>query len=227
MRRKAMNTRTIRRVLAVLLLLFPILACSSFSQPVQVPPTLEQPAQAPPTSVPQTAPTTAAGGGTESIRQWAIDAEASSEWGKPDWAASQATGAPNTTECGDIPTAWAAASHDTVEWINLYYNTAVYPTEIHIIQTYTPDQVSQVDLIDMQGQFVTIYTSQPKQVDTPCPYTLSIPVSQNNILTQGVRITINQSVLGLDWNEIDAVEIVGVPGVGTPVRPPTHTPPAE
>jgi hypothetical protein len=66
---------------------------------------------------------------------------------------------------------------------------------------------------------VTVYTAQPKQVDEPCPYFLNIPVSQSDILAQGVRITIDQSVLGLGWNEIDAVEMVGTIGEGTPVRP--------
>ncbi|MBN2115599.1 MAG: hypothetical protein JW730_03460 [Anaerolineales bacterium] len=221
-----MNTRTVPQVL-VLLLVFPALACSMLgqpAQPTQAPVASEPPAQNPPTSAPQPSPVTAAGGSSEPIRQWAADAEASSEWGNPDWTASQATGGPNTFECGDLGTAWAAAGKDTVEWINLYYNTPVYPTEIRIIETYNPDQVTQVDLIDMQGQFVTVYTGQPRQVDSPCPYTLSISVNRSDILAQGVRVTIDQSALGIEWNEIDAVEIIGVPGVGTPVRPPTSTP---
>jgi hypothetical protein len=221
---KAMNTRVVPHMLLVLLLVFPALACSMLGQPAQ--PTQAPPSELPPRS-PDLAPNlsvTAAGGSTEPIRQWAADADASSEWGNPDWTASQATGGPNTFECGDLGTAWAAAGKDTVEWINLYYNTPVYPTEIRIIQTYNPDQVTQVDLIDMQGQFVTVYTGQPKQQDTPCPYTLSISVNRSDILVQGVRVTIDQSVLGIEWNEIDAVEIVGVPGEGMPVRPPTSTP---
>ncbi|MEW6233301.1 MAG: hypothetical protein AB1566_13450 [Chloroflexota bacterium] len=159
--------------------------------------------------------------GTAPIRQWATDAEASSEWGESDWSARQATGAPNTSECGDHVTAWASAGRDTVEWINVYYDVPVYPTEIRIIQTYAPDQVSQVDLIDMQGKFVTVYTKRPEDKSgSPCPYVLSIPVIRSDLLMQGVRITIDQSILGIDWNEIDAVEIVGVPGQGTPARPP-------
>ena len=222
-----MNTRIVPHMFLVLLLVFPALACSMLgqpAQPTQAPAASEPPAQIPPTSAPQPSPVTAAGGSSEPIRQWAADAEASSEWGDPDWTASQATGGPNTFECGDLGTAWAAAGKDTVEWINLYYNTPVYPTEIRIIETYNPDQVTQVDLIDMQGQFVTVYTGQPQQQDTPCPYTLSISVNRSDILVQGVRITIDQSILGIEWNEIDAVEIVGLPGEGTPVRPPTSTP---
>jgi hypothetical protein len=210
-----MNIRVALRT--VLVLLPAVLACSLFSQAIQ-------PAQAPSSVAPQSFPTTAAGETRKPVRQWASAAQASSEYGTSDWAASQATGAPNTLECGDIETAWAAANRDTSEWINLYFTTPVYPTEIRIMQTYNPDQVVQVDLIDMQGQFVTIYTGQPRLVESPCPYGLSIPVSRSDILAQGVRITINQSVLELGWNEIDAVEIAGMPGEGVPVRPPLPTP---
>ena len=206
-----MKIQIVPRALLVLLVLLPAsLACQLFSQAL--------PSQVPSTLPPQPAAVTAAGGGSEPIRQWASEAEASSQYGSSDWAASQATGEPNTPECGDTGTAWAAAGKDTVEWINLYYTRPVYPTEIHIIQTYNPDQVTQVDLIDMQGQFVTVYTGQPREVGDACPYTLSISVSRSDILAQGVRVTIDQSIRA-DWNEIDSVEIVGVAGEGTPVRP--------
>jgi len=164
----------------------------------------------------------------EPIRQWAMEAEASSQYGDPNWSAVQATGAPDTPECGDEITAWASWGSSSVEWINLYYETPVYPTEINIVQTYNPDQVSQVDLIDMEGVFITVYTQETEQVDDLCPYTLSILVDQSDVLAQGVRITIDQSVLDLGWNEIDAVEIVGIPGEGTAVRPgPTSEGPTE
>ncbi|MEA3396827.1 MAG: NHL repeat-containing protein [Chloroflexota bacterium] len=155
----------------------------------------------------------------EPIRQWAVEAEASSQYGDPNWSAVQATGAPDTPECGDESTAWASWGSSSVEWINLYYETPVYITEINIVQTYNPDQVSQVDLIDMEGTFITVYTQEPEQVDDLCPYTLSILADQSDVLAQGVRITIDQSVLELGWNEIDAVEIVGIPGEGAAVRP--------
>lgn len=207
------------------------LACSLLNptkQPTQSAPQ-GAPAQGSPTQVSSNLSSSPSPGMADSapsgqIQQWANDAVASSEWGSSDWTARQATSKPDTLECGDIGTAWAAASQDTVEWINLYFKLPVYPTEIRIHQTYNPDQVDRVDLIDMQGQFVTVYNSHPRKVDNPCPYKLIIPVNRSDILAQGVRITIDQSVLDLGWNEIDAVEIVGVAGQGTPVRPPVPTP---
>ncbi len=153
------------------------------------------------------------------IRQWASEAQASSSFDTESWAAFQAAGAPNTAECGDHPTAWASATSDSQEWINLYYPRPVYAVEINIYQTFNPDQVVSVDLIDLQGNYVNVYTAQPRKVESPCPYVLSIPTAFSGVLAQGVHITIDQSILGTGWNEIDAVEMIGAPGEGTPIRP--------
>jgi hypothetical protein len=73
----------------------------------------------------------------------------------------------------------AAASHpfldDKVEWLDVYYETPMYVTEINIIQTYNPDQVARVDLIDLDGEIVPLYTQEPHAVERPCPY---IPIDQ-------------------------------------------------
>ena len=144
----------------------------------------------------------------EVIRQWATAAAASSEYSDPGWAAFQATGAPDTFKCGDYTTAWASSSSSTVEWIELTYDTPVYPTEVNIIQTYNPDQVLFVDLLDVDGEYHPIYLGEPEEA-AKCPYTLSIPVEYADYQVVAVKITIDQSVLG-SWNEIDAVELVGI-----------------
>lgn len=225
-----MKKRTL--LFIVLFLLAVSLACSlmgKLSQPkptVVVPPTEAepQPAEVMPTANVQYLPNLSASGSAEMVRQWAMEAVASSEYGNDDWSAAKAVGVTDTYECGDNVTAWASSGSDSVEWINLYIHTPMYLTEINIVETYNPDQVVKVELIDMQGEYVTVYTAQPKQIDNPCPYFLNIPVSQSDILSQGVRVTIDQSVLGLGWNEIDAVEMVGTIGEGTPTRPIIPTP---
>jgi hypothetical protein len=143
------------------------------------------------------------------IRQWAISAVASSEYGASDWSAMQATGAPDTPECGDQVTAWASATADTEEWIELTYATSVHPTQVNIFQTYYPNQVVRVELVDGFSEYHVVYTGEPKPMDE-CPYTLSIPVKDADYAVAGIRITIDQSQLS-NWNEIDAVELVGMP----------------
>jgi len=143
------------------------------------------------------------------VRQWAFSAEASSSYADPEWAAVQATGAPDTPRCGDYQTAWASVGSDTLEWIELKYETPVHVKAVNIVQTFNPNQVSKVELIGSFGRSLTIYEQKPVQIDQPCPYTLTIPVERTAMRYDTVRITLDQAALGLGWNEIDAVELVG------------------
>ena len=140
-------------------------------------------------------------------RQWASEAHASSEYDNPKWSAQQATGIPDTPECGDQSTAWASEDKYGLEWLEVYYENPVEPTDINIYETHTPSQIVRVELIDLQGTYHEVYTAQPEITD--CPYILSIPVKKAGYLAVGVRVTVDQSQLNLPWDEIDAVELVG------------------
>ncbi len=141
--------------------------------------------------------------------QWAISAAASSEYGDPNWSAMQATGKPDTAACGDFASAWASAEASGVDWIEVSYDTPVLPTRINIVQTFNPSQIVKVELIDTVAGYHEVYVAEPQALGE-CPYTLSIPVDVDYQVA-GLRITVDQSVLGLGWNEIDAVELIGVP----------------
>jgi hypothetical protein len=147
----------------------------------------------------------------EQIRQWAIEAEANSEYANPEWAAIQVIGAPDTVRCGDYQTAWASAGSDSVSWIDVKFPVAVHVTTINIIQSFNPNQVVKVELIGLFDRPVEIYNQPPVQVDQPCPYTLQISIDKTEGRFNAVRITVDQSILGLGWNQIDAVELVGEP----------------
>ena len=143
------------------------------------------------------------------IRQWAESAEASSEFADPEWSAAQATGAPDTPRCGDYQTAWATAGSDTIESVELTYPVSVYVTGINIVQSYNPNQVIRVELVGAFGRSITVYEGRPNQIDQSCPYTFSIPLERTEGRFNKLRITVDQSVLGLGWNQIDSVELIG------------------
>ena len=166
--------------------------------------------------VPTLAPTPTSVAGE--YRQWAVAAAASSEYGDPDWAAFQATGTPDVNACGDYPKSWAPSGSSTREWLALTYAVPVHVTQVNIYQTYNPDQVVKVELIDSGANYHEVYTAQPAERD--CPFVLNVPVPRTDYLVTGVRITIDQSVLDLGWNEIDAVELVGVPEGPVPTAQP-------
>jgi hypothetical protein len=151
----------------------------------------------------------------EVVRQWAASAVASSEYTTSGWSAVDATGAPDTyPECGDFATAWASESSDGLDWIELQYASPVIPTEINIYETHSPDQISSVDVIDVNGNTLNVYTGVP-EIGDECPLILSIPVSLD-VQVDRVVVTVDQTLL--PWSEIDAVELVGLgeAGAGEP-----------
>ncbi len=143
------------------------------------------------------------------VRQWASEATASSEFADPEWSAAQATGAPNTGHCGDYQTAWASAGSDSIATLELTFPISVRVTGVNVIQSFNPDQIVRVELVGSFERSVTIYEGLPTQIEQPCPYVLAITLPKTQEAYNRVRLTLDQSVLGLGWNQIDAVELVG------------------
>lgn len=144
----------------------------------------------------------------ELLRQWAVTATASSQYSDPDWAAEQATGEPDTPDCGDLETAWASLEPDGIDWLEVGYETPVIPTEVHIYESHTPSQVSLVEVLDLNGEYHEVYRATP-EMQNDCPFILSIAIDEADYQAAGVKITVDQSVIEVPWDEIDAVELVG------------------
>ena len=151
----------------------------------------------------------------EAIRQWAVYAEASSEFTSTDWSAMQATGAPDVPVCRDDSRAWASADPDTKETLFLFYETPVIPTELVIYQSYNPSQVVEIEFIDIDGVSWRLWVGDPEPISA-CPDVWTHTIELDEVFyTNTVVISVDQSVLGLGWVEIDAVELAGYPLGGT------------
>ncbi len=142
------------------------------------------------------------------IPQWAAEASASSEFTNDEWAAEDATGPPDTDRCGDYQTAWASAASDGVSTLVLTYTQSVIPIMINIHQSFNPDQVTEIFVVGDDSNRI-VYQNDPQQIDQPCPYILSVPITDVGFPVRRLEITVDQSQLGLGWNEIDAVELIG------------------
>jgi len=162
-------------------------------QPVEV---VQQPTEAPPAAA-------------QLVSQWAASASASSEYSNPAWSAQQATGAPDTPECGDQETAWASAESDGVDWLEVGYTTPVVPSEINIYESNSPGFIVRVEVRDETGTYSAVWEGAPGAT-AQCPRVLSIPVSGIDRRVVAVRIHLDQRN-GAAWNEIDAVQLVGRP----------------
>ncbi len=139
--------------------------------------------------------------------QWAVAAEASSQFAYPDWGVNRATGAPEIQACKDDSRAWASALGSGVEWLRLTYARPVYATEVRIYQTFGRGAISRVSLIDETGTAQRIW--EGSDTSEPCPGTLVVAVPQTTVRIVGVLIDLDESRTGF-WNQIDAVELIGV-----------------
>lgn len=165
------------------------------------------PTNTPPVVEPGATPTQPPAG--VAARQWAVDAVASSEYSNPDWSAQQATGAPNVTGCVDDQRAWASETATGVDWLEVTFATAVVPTEVNIHENISPGFINKVEVKDEAGLYYTVWEGTPGAVEQ-CPRVFTVPVSGVSARVNAVRISLDQREGG-DWNEIDAVELVGQP----------------
>ncbi|WP_211563463.1 hypothetical protein, partial [Magnetovibrio blakemorei] len=146
--------------------------------------------------------------------QWAIAAAASTEYNPSpeEWSADQAIGEPDTFEYGDIETAWTAEEYDdgSPDWLELTYETPVYATGLTIYESYNNGFVYQVDLIDTDGTYHTIWSGYDSSAQGDGNDGLGLEsqfawvFEATSYLVEGVKIYTNNIY---DFDEIDAVAL--------------------
>lgn len=137
------------------------------------------------------------------VRQWAIEATASTEYGATDWAASQATGAPDSQE-GDSRTAWAAREADGgPEWLRLKFPATVKALKIRIHENLTPGGVTAIDVVGVDGVHRRAWEGED-------PGAAWFEVVLRGIVGREIVILLDTKKHA-GWEEIDAVELLGEP----------------
>ena len=81
------------------------------------------------------------------------------------------------------------------------------PTLITIFENYGVSSIVRVEVIDTDGRYHTVHTASAAKAT--CPRRLEIDVSALTFEVKAVRINTDQRLLN-DWNEIDAVQLMGV-----------------
>ena len=130
---------------------------------------------------------------------------------KRSWGHEQATGAPDTTEAGDLQTAWASKIPDGgVEWLELDYERPVNIDAIRVVESHNPGAISKVAVILPDGREETVWEG-------------NLPASEQNELLESdfkvaraiqgnkVRVYVDTGRVP-GWNEIDAVQLIGKDG---------------
>lgn len=145
---------------------------------------------------------------TGMLSQWATSATASSSYGD-DYGPDGATGPPDVGGCEDSTNAWASATPDTLETLELTYETPVFAKQVNIYQNHQPGFVTQIALLGENGDAVTVYTGTAK-LESTCPHVTQVTFEAPVFRVVGVKLTIDQR-RDANWSEIDAVELVGMP----------------
>jgi hypothetical protein len=143
------------------------------------------------------------------IAQWAERAEASSQFTDDSWSAEQATGSPDVFDCGDNSSAWASESYETeIEWLAVTFRETVIPTQVNIYQSFNPGAIIAIGIVPANGDDPIIFEDL-EDLSNGCPSVFSISLPDGLPESNGLVIVLNQTLVG-DWNEIDAVELVGI-----------------
>jgi hypothetical protein len=147
--------------------------------------------------------------GFPGLRQWAVAATASSEYGNPGWGAMQATGPPDTFRDGDYLTAWATRAQDGgPEWLELEYATPVHATRVRVRETYNPGAVVRIEGVAEDGKVLTFW--EGRDPTRQSPGWLEARFEPTPTLLSKIRIHLDTALVA-GWNEIDAVELIGTP----------------
>ena len=149
-------------------------------------------------------------GPRDPLDQWATTASASSEADVVDYSAQQATGTPeNPGFCTDIQTNWSPNNQGPIpEWLELGYLTPVHATGVNVHESLAPSLgtagfVVEIELLDDGGTWQSIWSGSES---TACGAQFSPNWKPTPYLVSGVRL----HTLSNDWEEVDAVELVGL-----------------
>ncbi len=127
------------------------------------------------------------------------------EYNYVNWGAIQATGAPNTNSCGDLPTAWSPrTSGSDPEWLKTTYDQAVYATGLRVHETYLPGFITGIDLVEPNG---TVHALTVPADTTTCGGYYVLSFAETAYLVNA--IVVHTAKPG--YEEIDAVELTGIP----------------
>jgi len=143
--------------------------------------------------------------------QWAIQVSASSTYndaqGEAGWSANQAAGPPNVDRYGDDSHAWAPKTQNGgIEWLDLKYAKPVHATEVRVRESCGSGAVVKVELFDEQGGAHTVWAGADPTTDLNY---LIVKFPKTAFTTARVKVTLATNIVP-GWNEIDAVQLVGV-----------------
>jgi len=146
--------------------------------------------------------------------QWAAEATAGSQYSSPQYAAAQATGAPNIAlgMAGDNPDAWCPGKkNDGTDWLEVSFAKPVHATEVRVRQNNAPGAIAKIEAIEPNGTTHVWWEGKDPFV-APAIREIAwfaVRMPKTAYVVAKVKITLNLATVP-GWKQIDAVQLVGV-----------------
>ena len=143
------------------------------------------------------------------VIQWASRAKASSQYREDRWTPEHMTGPPDVyPKYGDYDQAWTAAySNSGTEWVELFYDEAVFVQRIDVYETYNPGAIVKAELIDDAGRAHVVWEGRAQAAPQESRI-LYIENTKVDIPARHVRLELQTDQVP-GFNEIDAVCLIG------------------
>ena len=144
--------------------------------------------------------------------QWAVSAAAGSQYGKTQYSAAQAVGAPNISIAGNSPDAWCPEKQsEGRDWLEVTFALPVHATEVRVRQNDSVGAISKIEAIEHDGTTHLWWEGvDPYQQPTVREIAwFGVRVPKTSYLVTKIKITLNLAAIP-GWKEIDAVQLVGV-----------------
>jgi hypothetical protein len=142
--------------------------------------------------------------------QWASAATAGSQYGRTQYSAMQATGAPNINVQGNSPDAWCPASKDKgTDWLEVTFAKPVHAIEVRVRQNDAPGALAKIEAIEPDGTS-HVWWEGVDPYKTPTVREIvwfAVRVPKTSYLVARVKLTLNLAS-GPGYKEIDAVQLV-------------------
>ena len=148
------------------------------------------------------------------VGQWATSATAGSQYGKTQYSASQATGAPNIKVQGNSPDAWCPASKSKgIDWLEVTFAKPVHAVEVRVRQNDAAGSIVKIEAFEPNGT-VHLWWDGIDPYQTPAVREIvwfGVRVPKTSYLVAKVKLTLNLAS-GPGYKEIDAVQLVASDG---------------
>jgi len=145
--------------------------------------------------------------------QWAAAARAGSEYGRTQYSAARATGAPNVPVAGNSPDAWCPAVRNVgLDWLAVTFARPVSAVEVRVRQSDASGALAKVEAIEPDGTshlwWEGVDPAKAAAIREIVWFAVRVPATAYPVAH--VKLTLNLAS-GPGYKQIDAVQLVAAP----------------